>query len=398
VPNGLRAAAPASDEEVVAIDRLASGGDGVGRLGDGRTVFVPFSAPGDRLRIRVTERRARYARGELIEILAPGRARRAPRCGLYGRCGGCSWQHLDYTTQLEAKRTILLDAIERIGGLAAPPGVEIVGSPEEYGYRTRARVVAAGGAVGFRRPRSHEIEATLHCPVLAPALETRLGDAARLGALSGAPVEIELAVGHDGTVRVAAVDDAGASEAVDLVVAGERLRISPGVFAQANGALLGPLCDAVAAAAGSGRSAAELYAGAGLFTLGLSRRFERVLAIEANPLATADLSFNLERAGRRDRVSIRTAPVERAVRALREARPELVVLDPPRTGLAPAARAALAALGAERIVYVSCDPATLARDLSVLCAQGHELRSLRAFDLFPQTHHVEAVALLASRG
>jgi 23S rRNA (uracil1939-C5)-methyltransferase len=386
----------ASDEEIVVIERLASGGDGVGRLGDGRTLFVPLSAPGDRLRVRVTQRRARHARGEAVEILEPGPARRAPRCPLFGRCGGCSWQHLDYAAQLEAKRTIVIDAIERIGGLSPPGTVEIVGSPDEYGYRTRARVVAAGGKVGFRRGRSHEIEATLRCPVLAPALDARLGEAAGLGQAAAAPVEIELALGDDGAVRVAGVDETGSADAVELVVGDERLRISPGVFAQSNGSLLGPLCDAVASGTGSGLRAVELYAGAGLFTLGLSRRFERVLAIEANPRATRDLAFNLERAQALDRVEIRTAPVERSLRELREARPELVLLDPPRTGLPTAAREALAALGADRIVYVSCDPATLARDLRALCAQGHVLRSLRAFDLFPQTHHVEAVAVLTA--
>ena len=369
----------APDEEVVVIERLASGGDGVGHLGDGRTLFVPLSAPGDRLRVRITQRRARHARGEVVEILEPGPARRAPRCPLFGRCGGCSWQHLDYAAQLEAKRTIVIDAIERIGGLSPPGVVEIVGSPEEYGYRTRARVVAAGGKVGFRRGRSHEIEATLRCPVLAPALEARLGEAAGLG--RGA---------------VAGVDEAGAADAVELVVGDERLRISPGVFAQSNGSLLGPLCDAVASGTGGGLSAVELYAGAGLFTLGLSRRFERVLAVEANPRATRDLAFNLERAQGLGRVEIRTAPVERSLRELRAARPELVLLDPPRTGLPTAAREALAALGADRIVYVSCDPATLARDLRALCAQGHVLRSLRVFDLFPQTHHVETVAVLTA--
>jgi 23S rRNA (uracil1939-C5)-methyltransferase len=399
-----RGLAVAAETTSVEIERLASGGDGVGRLDDGCIIFVPFAAPGDRLRVRVTLRKARHARGEIVGVERAGPARREPRCEVFGRCGGCSWQHLAYEAQLETKRRILIDALERIGGLSPPGDVRVCASPRELGYRTRARVVAAGGRVGFRPARSHELLPIETCPVLAPELDAALARAASLGPARGEggdAVEVELAVGSDGTVRIAPARGAspGAGEpAAELAVGEDRLRISAGVFAQANASLLAPLRAAVLRAVGDGSGVAELFCGAGLFTLGLARRFERVLAVEANTRATRDLAFNLERAGNVGGVEILTLAVERALPRVAAFAPDVVVLDPPRTGLERPVRDRLGGLGAGRIVYVSCDPATLARDLRVLCDTGYSLVHLEAFDLFPQTHHVESLAVLERGG
>lgn len=354
---------------------------------------MPFSAPGDRLRVRVVERRARYARGEIAGIEHAGPARREPRCGVFGACGGCSWQHLEYEAQLEAKRAILVDAIERIGRLSPPGVVAIQGSPVEYGYRTRARVIAAAGRVGFRRAQSHELEPIDHCPVLVSEVDHTLADAARIGAAHDRPVEVELACGAGGAAR-AVLGGSDVGDTIELEVGSARLRVSAGVFAQANGPLLESLSEAVLEASGSARRAVELYAGAGLFTLGLAQRFEQLLAVEANARATADLTFNLERAGQGARVEVLTQPVARSLARVAAFEPDVVVLDPPRSGLDRGCAERLGAVAARRIVYVSCDPATLARDLRGLCRTGYSLRQLRAFDLFPQTHHVEAVAVL----
>jgi 23S rRNA (uracil1939-C5)-methyltransferase len=397
-PTARGAVVVASADTPVEIERLASGGDGVGRLADGCTIFVPFSAPGDRLRVRIVERKARHARGEIVAIERPGPARRDARCAVYGVCGGCTWQHLEYEAQLEAKRAILVDALERIGRLTLPGPVGLTGSPEEFGYRTRARVVVAAGGVGFRRAHSHELQPIDCCPVLAPEVEAMLGEAAGIGARQSTPVEVELSAGSDGEARAACVGFDTPARAIELVVAGDRLQVSPGVFAQANGALLEPLRAAVLQAAGKGQRVAELFAGAGLFTLGLARQFERVLAIEAHEPATGDLLINLARAGHGEAVEIWTQPVERAHRLLADFEPEVVVLDPPRSGLDRGTRAWLGRLGAQRIVYLSCDPATLARDLRMICESGYALEHLEGFDLFPQTHHVEALAVLATSG
>jgi 23S rRNA (uracil1939-C5)-methyltransferase len=185
---------------------------------------------------------------------------------------------------------------------------------------------------------------------------------------------------------------------VEVEVAGEWLHVSGGSFLQANALLREPLALAVADAAGKGGRCLELFAGAGLFTLLLARRFTRVLAVESHPGSVADLEDNLRTAGLPD-VEILARPVERAFAddAFAAFRPEVVVLDPPRAGLEPEARDGLPRLAAPRVVYVSCDPATLARDVGVLADGGYALVSLEGFDLFPQTAHVEALAVLELR-
>jgi 23S rRNA (uracil1939-C5)-methyltransferase len=372
------------------IDSLAAGGDGVARAPDGRVVFVPMSAPGDRLRARVVEERARYLRGEILELLEPGPGRVRPACPAFGACGGCAWQHLSYPVQLAAKEEILREALARIGGQALPERIEIEPSPSPYGYRGRARLLVRQGRVGFRGRRSHRPVATESCPILLPELEERRRELAARPPVDG---EWELAAGVAG-VRAVRLPARG-GERVLLRVGADRLLVSAGVFAQANVLLLEGLSRAVAEAAGSGRLALEAHCGAGLLTLGLARRFERVIAIDSSRAALADLAENLLAAGLRN-AELRqgTLEAELARGALGALRPDVAVLDPPRSGLGPGAAAALSDLGAPRIAYLSCDPATLARDLALLAARGYALRSLRGFDLFPQTPHLEALAVL----
>ena len=375
----------------VAIESLAAGGEGVAHDANGRVVFVPLAAPGDRLRVRVVEEHTRFARAEIEAVLEPGPARVAPRCPVFGSCGGCAWQHVDYAAQVEAKRTILRDALARIGGVAVPE-IEFVASPQPYGYRGRARVLAQHGEVGFRKRRSHEVCAITSCPLLVPPLDAALAEfAARAPAEEG---EWELALGNDGAVRVASL--AGRTESGNRVVlraAGESIEVSSGVFAQANALLLDALAQTVLDAAGQGSEALELFAGAGFFTLGLARRFARVVAVESDAAAAVDLAHNCERLGNVRVVESRAETALDDPRALRLA-PEVVVLDPPRGGIGVRATEQMARLGAQRIVHVSCDPATLARDLGVLARKRWSLVRVIGFDLFPQTPHVEAVAVL----
>lgn len=407
-------------EVVVEIERLAAGGDGVARLDDGRALFVPFTAPGDRVCVRIVEERKRFARGEMTLLLAPGEGRVSPRCSLFGRCGGCSWQHLDYGLQVEAKRSILIDALTRIGGFEAPRDLPFTASPDGYHYRHRARVLAESGRVGFRARRSHQLCPTSGCcPVLTSSLEAALQALERevLAAGDEGPRrEWELSQGTRG-VRVASLapEDRERAAPIELQVAGDRLRISAGVFVQANALLLDELLAAVhgcafpassqlasrsssdreaGAQAPAGARIIELYAGAGSLTLGLARLAEKLVAVESNPAAAADLAENLRRAGL-DNAEVRCQSAEVALSALSGLRPDVVVLDPPRTGLgAPLARQ-LARLGASRVVYLSCDPATLARDLAILRDGGYALVHLEGFDLFPQTAHVEALAVMS---
>jgi 23S rRNA (uracil1939-C5)-methyltransferase len=380
-------------EEIVelSIEALASGGEGVGRDPRGRVVFVAFTAPGDRVRARVVERRARFARATLEGVLEPGPARVAPPCGVFGECGGCTWQHVDYPAQVEAKREILRDALVRLGGLelAGPP--DVVACPSPWHWRSRARVLAKSGRVGYRRRGSHELCATSRCPVLVPELEAELASLAKR-APSGDPPEWELVAGADGAARVTPLAHPLAAEPrLVLDVCGDRLEFSPGVFVQGNARMQDVLAAAVHEAAGRGRLGAELFAGAGFFTLGLARRFERLVAVESERRSVADLRRNLARAGLAH-VEVRGGRAERVLDAVADA--EVLVVDPPRTGLPPVMAQDLARRSPPRLVYVSCDPATLARDLRVLRAGGLRLASVRGFDLFPQTPHLETVAVV----
>ena len=376
---------------VVEIDSLAAGGDGVGRLPDGRVVFVPWTVPGDQALVRLREERKRFARGEIVELLRPSPDRRAPPCPVAGECGGCAWQQIAYPAQLAAKESILRDAIRRIGGLTPPAEIR-VRAAAELGYRSRARVFARAGQVGFRRMRSHEVCATRECPVLVPELD------AVLGKLTEVPPEAEtewlLARGDSGEISVRAGGSGAKAGAIHLRVGEDRLRVGPGVFFQSNAELRPQLVVAVGEACGRGERALELYAGTGLFTLGLARAFAQLTVVESDRRAVRDLGHNLEAAAVPAEVAVRPIPTEAYLADPREPRPDLILLDPPRTGLPKGGPEALAALGAERIVYVSCDPATLARDLRILNERGYRLTTLEAFDLFPQTPHLEALAVL----
>lgn len=376
----------------LSIEALAAGGEGVGRGPDGRVVFVPFTAPGDRVRVRIERERKRWSRGRVERLLEAGDSREEPACAVFGSCGGCAWQHLAYSAQVAAKARILEDALARIGGLECPGPVSVRPSPSPYGYRARTRVLVQGGRVGYRRRRSHALCVTARCPVLVPSLQSELRELA--ASSPGEDGEWELAAG-EGAARAVALDGRREAERVELSVAGERIGVSPGVFAQSNALLLDPLAGAVHEAAGRGRCALELFAGAGFLTLGLARRFERVVALESSVPALRDLRWNLRRAGLWN-AEVLGSRVEAALAAdeLAALRPDAVVLDPPRSGLPADCAGPLAGLGAERIAYLACDPATLARDLALLVREGYRLRRVEGFDLFPQTPHVEALALL----
>jgi 23S rRNA (uracil1939-C5)-methyltransferase len=380
------------DVHELAIDALAAGGEGVGRDATGRVVFVPFAAPGDRVRVRVVEEHERFARAEIEAVVEPGAARVEPPCSVFGTCGGCAWQHVAYSAQLDAKRTIVADALARIGGIEVD-AIEMVASPQPYAYRGRARLLAQGGRIGFRRRRSHEPCPITRCPLLAPPLDAALAVlAARVDLADG---EWELALGSDGTVRTTSLAASHGAAPIVLDVLGERVEISPGAFAQANALLLEPLARHVVEAAGTGGEALELFAGAGFFTLALARRFARLTAVESDPRAVADLARNLRAASLRHvRVVEAKSETVLADAAAQRVAPEVIVLDPPRGGVGSRAGRDLARTRARRIVHVSCDPATLARDLPELLGRGFALTRVTAFDLFPQTSHVEAVAVL----
>jgi len=405
-----RPLSPSSRDDVAAgthfvcrIESLAAGGDGVAHLPDGRTVFVEQVAPGDLARVELTSVQRRHARARLVALLEPGPDRVAPRCAVFGECGGCTWQHLSYTAQVRAKAAILRSAIERIGRLACPDPLPFHPSPSPYAYRLRARLLLEDGRVGYRRRRSHSVCDTRACPILVPELEAAIPSLAHEAARGGRG-EREIACGSDGGALIRRPGGGpGAGPPLELAVEGRMLRVSPGVFAQANRGLLEPLAASVRRALAAGALPdgllVELHAGAGFFTLGCAPGFLHAIAVESSAAACEDLRFNLERAGLHH-VEVREDGADTALAELARAavHPDVVLMDPPRAGLGRDAAEQLARLEPHRIVYLSCDPATLSRDLAVLVEGGYRLESLEGFDLFPQTPHVEALAVLERSG
>jgi 23S rRNA (uracil1939-C5)-methyltransferase len=355
------------DELELSVESLAAGGDGVARAA-GLTVFVARAAPGDRVRARVTLVRPRFARAEISEILAPGPARREAPCPYYARCGGCSWLHLAEAEQSRARAAIAREALARIAGRPGLPEIEVVTSPRALGYRARARLAYGAGRVGFRARASHEVVDVERCAVLDPETQAAL-EKLRAARPRGAG-ELEIR---------------GFGPAVD--VAGKRLEVAAGAFFQANRSLWERWLELVAEVCGGGELAVELYCGIGFYTSRLCDRFARVIAVELSPEAAASALSNSRAEVTRDSAE-HWAPLH-----LARLRPDLVLLNPPRVGCHRNVSDALRASEAKRIVYVSCEPATFARDLARIGPQ-FRLRRLVSLDALPQTSHVELVALL----
>ncbi len=352
----------------LAIERLAAGGDGIAHT-DGLTVFIPRSAPGDRVRARVTRVGRRFARAEIETILAPGPARREAPCAYYGRCGGCSWLHLDEAEQSRARVAIVREALQRIARVANLPEIEHVASPAALAYRSRARVAHEAGRVGFRAHGSHEVVDIERCAVLDSATETELAHLRARPPRGSGELEIR-----------------GYGERLE--VGGRVLAVGASAFFQANRPLWERWQAVVAEACGHGERACELYCGVGFYTQALCARFARVVAVERSAAA--------HDARRNASAEVVEAPCEDwASRELVALAPELVLLNPPRVGCHQSVSDAIRAARPRRVVYVSCDAATLARDIARL---GSSFRVARVvvLDALPQTHHVEVVAVLES--
>lgn len=430
-PNGRPCATgTASGAPVIRIARLAAGGDGVGRIG-AKVVFAPRTAPGDEVEVEIVEERRTWCRARVLRLLAPGPDRAAPPCPSFGACGGCDWQHLAYPAQLAAKRSIVEDALRRIGRLDPPPIAPTIPSPLEYGYRHRARLHRAnrdGAAVfGFFRAGSHETIALETCRVLIPALNGMLGALAETGrrhpAAFASCSEVRIDAGWDGAATrvllrgargdaatlagtaARTLQDAAAARGLRLLTEAdsEPLALGPGpdalvttgeTFTQVNlrqNLTLVELAIALAAPA-PGEEVLDLCCGLGNLSLPAAARGGRVTGVDLDDQAISQARENALRLGRA--ATFIRDDAGTAVRTLSGAgrRFPLVLINPPRTG-AKVAVAAIPALAPERVLVVSCDPATLARDAAALAASGYVLITARPVDLFPQTAHVETVAL-----
>ncbi len=381
------------DEIELAIEKLVAGGDGLGRW-EGIPIFVPRAAPGDRLRVRLVERRPDYGRGEVLAILTPGPGRREPPCPHFARCGGCDLQHLDDELQPRLKAAAARETIERLAGLELPAPTLVTGAA--WGYRLRTQLhlgtTPRGLAVGYLARRSHELVPIERCPVLAPDLEAR---AVLLPRFLGpaAPRRLDLAIGGDGALSVAPRQEGLPSGEVVLEVGGLAYGYDARTFFQAHRGLAAKLVETTVGP-WTGERVFDLYAGVGLFSLALAARYASVVAVEGDRVAARQARLNARR-NRLASVEVVDQAVETWVGGL-PADAERVVVDPPRSGLLRTVREALLRQPAARLTYVSCHPATLARDLRELKSR-YDVESVTFLDLFPQTGHLEAVVQLTRR-
>lgn len=384
----------------IRIEKVVYGGHGLGRV-EGQAVFVPFTAPGDLVRARVTERAKGFLRAEVVERLESGPGRREPACEYFGSCGGCQLQHMTYEAQLAAKGEFVRDAIERIGRMPVPNEIVVRGAPErEFGYRVRATAhvvqMEVGTLFGFFSGKSHRVVDVVRCPLFVPELDSAWIAARAAGESVAHARTVELAAGDGDAAALPPVPGVGRGP-VATTVGGVKYSYGPGEFFQINR----PLVEALVTAATGGVSdaggiALELYSGVGLFTIPLSRRFAKVVAVESSREAVGFALANA-RANGAANIEVVGAPVERWLRSpgLASGVISLALLDPPRSGLGAKSARDLVRLAPRAIVYVSCDPSTLARDLRVIVDGGYRLDSIEAIDLFPQTFHVETIATLS---
>ena len=423
------------------IEKLIYGGDGLARLpaddqGRGKAVFVPFVLEGEMVDISLTEQKPGFARGNADDILMPSAHRIEPRCPYFMRCGGCHYQQSSYSHQLEIKAAILRENLRRIAKLELDVELAIHPSPE-WNYRNRSRFTVRFEpefGLCYHKFNSNQLLPVEQCPISSPLINQALRalwEMGRAGELAKEIGEIELFAnaddtsllieaycseeisnssiekwGHDCQGRMPAIagvaafknrasNSASLEKKKEVASVGKKqieyktlkgsYRVSAGSFFQVNRHLIDELVNIVTEGH-SGDTVLDLYAGVGLFSSVLNRDFHRVIAVESSPTSYSDLLYN-------------SAPNVKAVHAMTEQylenvpgklRPDFVLVDPPRSGLSANALRGLVALNAPKITYISCDPATLARDLRGLLNSGYQLKQAHLIDLFPQTFHIES--------
>jgi len=422
-----------AQDQPVEIEKPVYGGAFLARA-EGKAVFVPLTLPGERVRVRITQSKSGYSTAELTEILNPSLQRILPACPHFGVCGGCNYQHTGYENQLAFKKEILRETLQR-GGVEPPSEIGVI-SADPWVYRNRIRVAFdAAGNPGYRGRRSNAIVPIRECPIAAPLLFKAANAVAEILQRvpeNLRPTELQLFCNPDESALLAtffAAESAGVrleplaralqeqipalqsaelasggrpghpprtlakwgASSIRYAAAGFDYRVDQGAFFQVNRWLVDALVESVTVGQ-TGKLAWDLFAGVGLFARKLTGRFERVVAVESAPPAANALEANLNGT---TGTAVRAATLDFLRNAPEGDQPGLIVVDPPRTGLDAEITTLLAGIAAPTLVYVSCDPATLARDLRALIASGYRNESVTLADLFPQTFHLETVVHLS---
>jgi 23S rRNA (uracil1939-C5)-methyltransferase len=416
------------------IESMAFQGYGVTRI-DGKVLFVPRSVTGDKVWVKVTEEKKNYSIGEVTQIIEPSPWRMHPPCPFFNRCGGCQWQHINDSTQVVLKKEILMEILRKIGQLEDIPLFPAVSSPQPYGYRVRVQLKTKGKTIGYYKERSHQIVDIDHCLISHPLVnqiilllhntppfffqtkevEIDISPEEGRGILILHPTSFnpkikpslnEFLQAHSILKGMAIVGKQGLIPlgdptlhfTVSLNLQGKenglRLRISPGSFSQVNLEQNQTLIHTVLEFSNVTKkdNLLDLYSGVGNLSLPLALMAKEVWGIEENRVAVEDARLNAERNGVKQCHFIQ-GRVEDILKDWRQERPDLIVLDPPRTGCKRALDGVVK-LAPKKIVYVSCEPTTFARDLWLFSEKGYYLQRLSLIDMFPQTYHMEIVGLL----
>lgn len=387
------------------IEKLVYGGEGLSRA-DGEVIFTPFVLPGELVEAERSGSRRQAERADLVRVLETSPDRVDPRCPYFFRCGGCQYQHASYDAQLQVKRSILAETLRRAGKIEYEPDRIRVIANEPYGYRNRSQFHLENGRIGYREMRSHKLVAIEQCPISSPKINETIVALNRLVRDRRWPrfvssievftderqVQWNIRATSQPVARrffewLAAEVPGSVAGPLEYTVGEDRFLISGDSFFQVNRFLLPTLADAAIGDA-DGDLAWDLYAGVGLFSVPLARRFGEVIAVEAGSSAAHDLARNVKSAVRET--------AEKFLGNEHSRKPDFVLTDPPRAGLGKTVVEKLLEIRPQTLVIVACDPATLARDLSPL-REAYDIAEITLADLFPQTFHIETIARLVLR-
>lgn len=406
------------------LEKYTYGGDAMGRLPDGRAIFVPFALPGERVRVRVVEEKKNFARGEIIEIIEPSPDRIKARCKHFGACGGCHYQHLLYEKQLEIKTDILRDQLTRIGKIENPPVQPMVANPNPWNYRNHLQFsLDENGGLGFQAPHSNRVIPITECHLPEASIsdfwkqlkfEPETG-IQRVSLRAGREEDLLLVLESDSPEPPELEIEAGISIAHvyndnAVVIAGNDhilfrvldrdFKVSAGSFFQVNTVMAEEMIQHLITQLPMTESSIllDVYCGVGLFSAFFAPKCGRVIGIESSASACEDFAFNLDEF---DNVELYEGPAEGVLPGLAGqtesplgiGNPPYVIVDPPRAGLDKLVVDGILKLSPGTIAYVSCDPSTLARDATRLINGGYTLKEVTPFDLFPQTYHIESISI-----
>jgi 23S rRNA (uracil1939-C5)-methyltransferase len=405
-------------EHEVTLTTLTYGGEAMGRLPDGRAVFVSFGLPGERVRVRLTEEKKGFARGEIVEILETSPQRIQPRCIHFTVCGGCHYQNLSYDDQLKAKTEILRDQLKRIGKIENPPVGPIVPSPVEWNYRNHVQFhLTEDGKLGYVNAKGRAVMPVMECHLPESGINTfwpelqfeSRADVDRVAIRSGQDEELlvalesetpdipELEIEADVSIVHLYEDHtaviAGQNHLI-MNVLGKEFHVSAASFFQVNTFMAAKMVEHVQALlpVSSSTILLDLYCGVGLFSKFLAPHCKQVIGVEYSESACEDFAINLDEF---ENVDLYEGTAEEILPGLagKLDGPLYMVVDPPRAGIEKHALDAIISLKPQAIAYVSCDPSTLARDAARLTHAGYQLEEVTPFDLFPQTYHIESISL-----